>query len=243
MKKLFVATSVCFAICTLAAVVNAGQLIDVGLASNNALGAGVIYNSPLLVGAGTDQWNHFGTGNQGPVSLFDTSGNATGVSATIVANNGGGTSNTSPNTSITHSYDWTLSASNPITVTLTGLTPGAYYDLYAISVSDSGGAARPGLVAAAAANGGASEAVAGNFTLSTWVSGQNYTSFYVEADKTGTVVFTDTLTSMTDMETDLNGFQLLTVTPEPGSLVALLGAGAIGLLAARRSRRRKKSNG
>jgi hypothetical protein len=173
------------------------------------------------------------------VSLVNSSGAATGVSVSVHADGGGGGfHNTSPNTSISQSYDWTASGT-PISVSLTGLTPGGEYQLDTYSITDPCcGTTRPGTVAMAAANGGASEIVTADPSLSTWVLGSNYGFFDLKADGSGDINFSVT---RINGEADLNGFQLQAV-PEPTSLAALLGAAAIGLVAARRSRRRKKFN-
>jgi hypothetical protein len=232
MRKLAVTALIGFALSTLAVSANAETLVDVGVGNSVATGAGV-------VGASGDTWNRLGAGSLTASNLVDTSGHNTGESVTIVADNGGGGfANTSPNTSITQSYDWVHNGPNTaITVTLTGLTANSPYDLYFYNVTDpccSDG--RPGTVTASAANGGASAFVASNTTDSSWVAGQNYVELPVFADATGTLVFSEA--EIGGGETDMNGFQLQSV-PEPGSLAAMLGSGAVGLLAYGARRRRK----
>ena len=233
-RRALLASAACCSALLLSGFAQANQLIDVGFGASSAVGAGV-------VGAAGDQWNQTpGAGNAFTYTannLIDTTGANTGASVTITANGGGaGFLNTSPNTSISQSYDW--STGNPIQISLSGLTPNTPYSLYVYGVPDpNADLQRPGSFAVAAGNGGATATVTGDTTLLSWVPGVNYAELTVHTNALGQLSFTD---NQINGETDLNGFQLRNNTPEPASW-CLMGLASLGLLAVGRRAKANRS--
>ncbi len=229
-RRVLFASAACCSALLLSGFAQANQLIDVGVGTSTAVGAGV-------VGAAGDQWNQLGAGSLSASNLINSAGAPTAVAVSISANGGGGGfTNVSPNTSITQSYDW--STGNPIQVSLSGLTPNTPYSLYVYGVPDPCcNDTRPGSFAVAAGNGGATATVTGDTTLLTWVPGANYAVMSAHSNGAGQLSFTD---NQINGETDLNGFQLQVYTPEPASW-CLMGLASLGLLAVGRRAKANRS--
>ena len=118
-----------------------------------------------------------------------------------------------------------------------GPCPGGQYQLY-IYTQNNDSNNREGTYTA---NGVSMSAGAGSQGLTTWVQGENYAKFgFVEANGLGQLNISFAPTPGFAGEAEFNGFQLLTLTPEPSQLAALLGMGAMGLFFGVRHRRRKR---
>ena len=123
---------------------------------------------------------------------------------------------------------------------ITGLTPGATFNLWIASSHLSGDAARNiGDWTTANTNTTGASVVMDNTGQetngSTWVLGVNYTLFEnIEANGSGVITMTEHAINpnLTDSRVGFNGFQLVSV-PEPSS-AALLGLGAFALILRRR---------
>ena len=125
---------------------------------------------------------------------------------------------------------------------ITGLTPGATFNLW-IASSHIGGlnsAQNKGDWTTANTNTTGASVVMDNTGQetngSTWVLGVNYTLFEnIEANGSGVITMTEHAIdpNLTDSRVGFNGFQLVSVVPEPSS-AALLGLGAFALILRRR---------
>ena len=186
------------------------------------------YYSPLqtgaaVVGSAGDQWNEFFASAASNQALLDTSGGTTGVTLTFAAN---GAYTSAPTYDAFQGTPWANLMLgylvNNISMTLSGLTPGGSYDMYVYAQGDNNSAGRAiGLTAT-----GGSTATATQTNTNTFIQNNNYVLLQPIADAFGTIFiqqFSGT------GETNVNGFQLVSIdVPEPAG-ATVLGIALLGL--------------
>jgi len=234
------AVSLAAAILLLASGARAAPLIDVQFTANGSPG----YSGAAVIGSAGDSWNTF----RGPgftnvsgsgLPLNDATGASTGVTLGYTGNGFFDTTGSSaifegtPFATLLDAYlVGDVFGRGAGTVTLSGLTAGARYQLILYSVANNIGRVTDFTV------GGTTQSVVPTSTTML-TAGVNYTDFTAVADALGhlTISFTAGANSS---EGDLNGLQLQELTismPEPASLT-LLAMGLAGLGMVLRTRRR-----
>jgi hypothetical protein len=218
---------------------SASPLIDVQFTPNGSPS----YSGAAVLGSAGNSWNTFRGGNSGGasgsgLSLKDATGASTGITLSYTTPNGffdatnfGATFMGTPYAALLDAYLYADKfGAGAGTVTLSGLTAGADYQLILYSVSNTPGTVTHFTV------GGTTQSVDQTSTT-TLTAGANYTDFTAVADASGHL--TISFTGGGGVEGDLNGLQLqeLTIpTPEPASLT-LLAMGLAGLGMVLRMRR------
>ena len=216
-------------------------------ADDNGVVTSANLSGPDGVAAGVETWN-LPTASGEPLasasSLLDATGATTGVGVTFDTLGG-------PD-------DWGYGSAlkllwrsgrgfyngpgNAGSFTITGLTPGATFDLWIATSHISGDATRNlGDWSTANTNSTGSSITVDNTGQETngdtWVAGANYVLFQsVVADVNGKITMTEHASqpNTTDSRVGFNGFQLVTAVPEP-STTMLCGLGLLGLVFRRRA--------
>jgi hypothetical protein len=233
------------------------QLIDVdfnGNAVGTAYGGGGVpspgpaMTGAALIGSAGDQWNGiadsqltFATYPSGVtasgLALIYADGSASGVTMSLT---GDGTYNANePNWGNTSAFTTAGSpysnlmqdmiyANNPDTITLSGLAANQTFNLVLYNAGDQNVAG--GRTSSFTVNGITQTSFWDGLT-STLVAGTSYVQYLTAtSDGSGNLVINYGVVGGSGvLETDLDGFQLATVVPEPGTL-ALLASGAVLLL-------------
>ena len=202
-------------------------------------------SGPNGVAAGVETWN-LPTASGEPLltqsNLLDAAGATTGVGVSF--SDLGGPDDWGYNSALKLLWrsgrQFYNGPGNAGSFSITGLTPGATFNLWIASSHLSGDAARNiGDWTTANTNTTGASVVMNNTGQetngSTWVLGVNYTLFQnIEANGSGVITMTEHAINpnLTDSRVGFNGFQLVSV-PEPSS-AALLGLGAFALILRRR---------
>jgi hypothetical protein len=200
-------------------------------------------SGPNGVAAGLETWNLSTAMDLGGFlatqsSLLDAAGATTGVGVSFT--DLGGPDDWGYNSDLKllwrSARQFYNGAGNAGSFTITGLTPGATFDLWiATSHVDT---TTVGDWTTTNTNTTGATVVLDNTGFesngSTWVSGVNYVLFEnIEASGGGDITMTEHLTTLNGSRVGFNGFQLVSVVPEPSS-AALLGLGAFALILRRR---------
>jgi len=244
-----------------AGLLQAQTLINVDFNGNSvgtAYGGGGVGTGPTMTGAAVlgsagDQWNGFGDsaftfanypgGMSGSgLALNYANGSASGVTMSLTADGSYNANepvwnNHSPFTTAASPYANLMQdliyANVPQTLTLSGLAPNQAFNLVLYNAGDQNvGAGRTSTFTV----NGVTQTSVWDGTTSTLVAGVDYVDFAsATSDGTGTLVINYGVPGGSDgLETDLDGFQLLSSVPEPTTLACLAVAGTMGLVWRRR---------
>lgn len=234
-RRTVVTSAICGVILAMCESMAQAQLINVNFYS--AFYGGSAATGAAVVGNPGDLWNGINGDNEpgGPISLVDSTGNATSASLFYSAF-GAVTSltpNFQPNPGLMSDYLFSTGFAGTNYVTITGLTPDTKYDLYVyLASNDATGGDRSAGIQIPGTQGHAT----GN-PEPTFSPGDNYVFLTPTTDDSGTLsLFEFPYRGNTSGEVDLNGLQLLAV-PETTGTLPLLGIGCIALLIFRRSAR------
>lgn len=213
----------------------AGPIVDVQFRP----ASGAVYSGPgAVMGAAGDLWNSFTTNNQPvPVTLLDTAGNPTSDHMTwsvqfMVSHSPNSGFDSTIYKNLMDNYLAVVNNAPASTITLTGLAPGSY-DLYVYAQGDSASAGRMLTVGVTGLSSQTTSATVA--TANTFVQGQNYLLFVPTVSAGGTLTMTLSNPGGSN-EADMNGFELVQLAPEPGSL-GMITIGVLSVLCVLRLRR------
>jgi hypothetical protein len=224
----------------------AAVVVNLDVNWSQSAGGGVTYTG---TGAAPDSgtfWNGFVDPATSVTNLKASDGTTTTTVGFSFANASnihyiGGVSNTAPDLLFDYLYESNrniganLDVPSPVTFSISGLTPGGEYDLYLYAIN--GGAA---LINTAFTIGATTQYVTydsqpfNNGGPSGFVAGQNYTLFSDLAANGLGVISGSFSSADQDNYGVLNGFQIVQLVPEPGSIMLFAGAGILGLCRRRR---------
>ncbi len=216
----------------------AGQLVNIDFngadAGNTPPGPGPTATGAAVVGSAGDAWNGLNF-NSGTVNgLLNSTGSSTSVDVSWNSTgswNAGGSP--APNTALMQDYLYQLGGT--ASVNMSGLIPNAVYNLYLYTQNNDNNDRQADFTINGTLTG---QSGAGSQGATSWINGTNYTEFVgVHPDATGHISISFTPDGNHAGEADLNGLQLSTNAPEPGTLL-LAGLGAAGLLVVARRRRK-----
>jgi hypothetical protein len=216
------------------------HLIDVNFTGSNnpSEGPGPAATGAAVIGAAGDVWNGLASTppTAQPAALVASNGVASGASITWTSNGSwNAASSPSPNPALTEAYLYQTSGSG--SVDISGLDPNHTYQLYLYTQNNDGNDRQSDFTVTNGTGTATAQSGDGSQGKSAWLLGTNYTEVTVSPNSHGQI---DISFAPQSGEADFNGLQLFdTSTPEPSSLVALLGLGAMGLFIAARRRRNR----
>ncbi|MFK7910735.1 MAG: PEP-CTERM sorting domain-containing protein [Akkermansiaceae bacterium] len=174
--------------------------------------------------------------------LLDSTGASTGIGYTTTFSERRAISITAPDLELARIYMQDFGKGGSNTITINGLDIGGTYDLWLVSVSNSGAGTeyyRGDFITSNTTSSPSTQSIISSpRNISTFVAGQNFVLFDdIVADINGEITITADAADLTGSSGDefrfgLNGFQIEQV-PEP-STTALLGLGGLALILRRR---------
>ena len=198
-------------------------------------------------------WNNLASANQSGTALVDSNGNPTGVTLSLSGASGGFTTGVLNPSAVDPSvpvgtagaFDNLIrpqvfvAGNATATLTISGLTPGQRYNLYSYEIRGNTSEDTTFTVTSQAGSPSATSTPDNNTTTG-FNSPEDYVLFTALVPSSGQIVETFTSGGATEFGAT-NGFQLLEITPEPSSIVAVLGLCGMSLIGFVRYRGRRKS--